>query len=95
MPPQPPRLVSRGLAFQWRLFTRLVTLLERVPLALVDRETLLPLAEQSRFFRAAVILLKAVSTSSFWIHPSPFLAIVYLLMWCSLLFSFSTFLGIV
>lgn len=40
---------------------RLVTLLERVPLALVDREKLLPLAEQSRFFRAAVILLKAVS----------------------------------
>eukprot|EP00903_Cladosiphon_okamuranus_P007783 g7532.t1 len=41
---------------------RLVTLLERVPLALVDREKLLPLAEQSRFFRAAVILLKAAVT---------------------------------
>eukprot|EP00752_Nemacystus_decipiens_P007971 g7124.t1 len=41
---------------------RLVTLLERVPLALVDRDKLLPLAEQSGFFRAAVILLKAAVT---------------------------------
>lgn len=45
--------------------TRLVTLLQRVPLSLVDRERLLPLAEKSRFFRAAVILLKAVSSFPF------------------------------
>ncbi|CAM9825388.1 unnamed protein product [Ectocarpus sp. 13 AM-2016] len=41
---------------------RLVTLLERVPLSLVDRDRLLPLAEKSGFFRAAVILLKAAVT---------------------------------
>ncbi|CAM9755223.1 unnamed protein product, partial [Scytosiphon promiscuus] len=41
---------------------RLVTLLQRVPLSLVDRGRLLPLAEKSRFFRAAVILLKAAVT---------------------------------
>lgn len=43
--------------------TRLVALLQRVPLSLVDRDALLPLAEKNRFFRAAVILLKAVSKS--------------------------------
>lgn len=47
------------------LAPRLVTLLQRVPLSLVDRGRLLPLAENSRFFRAAVILLKAVSSYPF------------------------------
>ena len=43
------------------LLARLVTLLQRVPLSLVDRKALLPLAEKNGFFRAAVILLKSAS----------------------------------
>lgn len=59
-PPPPLPLLPLSTSGLRSYGQRLVTLLERVPLSLVDRERLLPLAEKSGFFRAAVILLKAV-----------------------------------